>query len=284
MLWLKVDGLANNWLTVWYWQCVLWLKAGWTGKQLVDSMVLAVCVVTEGWMDWQTTGWQYGTGSVCCDWRLDGLANNWLTVWYWQCVLWLKSKHWQASEMELWANCQINVDSALFVRLDVLFACVSHFTQPVLTHWTLTHLVAASSHMHWTLTHVAAASSHTHWTLTHVVAAGSHTHWTLPHVAAASSHTHWTLTHVAAASSHTHTLDTYTCSCSQFSHTHWTLTHVVAAGSHTHWTLTHVAAASSHTHLTLTHVAAASSHTHLTLTHVAAASSHTHTHTGHLHM
>ena len=138
--------------------------AGWTGKELVDSMVLAVCVVTEGWMDWQTTGWQYGTGSVCCDWRLDGLANNWLTVWYWQCVLWLKSKHWQASEMELWANCQINVDSALFVRLDVLFACVSHFTQPVLTHWTLTHLVAASSHMHWTLTHVAAASSHT---LTH---------------------------------------------------------------------------------------------------------------------
>ena len=123
-------------------------EGGWTGKQLVDSMVLAVCVVTGGWMDWQTTGWQYGTGSVCCDWRLDGLANDWLTVWYWQCVLWLKSKHWQASEMELWANCQINVDSALFVRLDVLLACVSHFTQPVLTHWTLTHLVAASSHTH----------------------------------------------------------------------------------------------------------------------------------------
>ena len=31
-------------------------EGGWTGKQLVDSMVLAVCVVTEGWMDWQTTG------------------------------------------------------------------------------------------------------------------------------------------------------------------------------------------------------------------------------------
>ena len=130
--------------------------AGWTGKQLVDSMVLAVCVVTEGWMDWQTTGWQYGTGSVCCDsWLNTGRHHRW------NCEL----------------NCQINVDSALFVRLDVLLACVSHSalfvrldvllacvshsSQPVLTQWTLVHVAAASSHTVDTYTCSCSQFSHT---------------------------------------------------------------------------------------------------------------------------
>ena len=155
----RLNRLAKKWLTVWYWQCalwtvrywqcVLWLKAEWTCKEMVDSTVLAMRVVSEGWMDWQTTGWQYGTGSVCCDWRLDGLTNNWLTVRYGQCVLWLKAEHWQASEMELWANCQINVDSALLVRLDVLLASV------------FLALCSACSHTEHLHMYVAAASSHT---------------------------------------------------------------------------------------------------------------------------
>ena len=159
LLFLMVMVTALSFRVYWFMREWGIYIAEWTCKEMVDSTVLAVRVVTEGWIDLQRNGWQYGTGSArcgqygtgsaCCDWRLDGLTNNWLTVRYGQCVWWLKAEHWQASEMELWANCQINVDSALLVRLDVLLASV------------FLALCSACSHTEHLHMYVAAASSHT---------------------------------------------------------------------------------------------------------------------------